>query len=320
LLEHQDYVALRRIAQGAYAATNISGFSIRTNLIPKGKEEILNDLGSLRRKLIAQEDQLKKRGAPLQQLSIPQFRDGIVSATLDYQRMITGRVELIQKVDTEVKFAVEPVDQQLWRVVCFPKANQDIKKIESLFKQLDSGAYEPFIISLEEFQQKQRIQFFDDILDFYSQDDEWRFVEVTGITIRQDKDDDFVLLEADELETDDGESNEAEDADLLSISQAVLQGQSLRTNSFVKKCESQGFYFLAMTLSLESKKNTELIKVTIRFKLSPKMFEVILTGMSERTAMGDTPTSFTYDRQQGILKGFWVNCHRIWQDANRQEI
>jgi hypothetical protein len=36
-----------------------------------------------------------------------------------------------------------------------------------------------------------------------------------------------------------------------------------------------------MTMLLENKKSAEAIQVMIRFKLSPKMFEVILTGMSE---------------------------------------
>jgi hypothetical protein len=128
LLEHQDYNELRRIAQGANAATNISGFSIRTKLIPKTISDIADDLSKLRSKLISQEEMLKKKGVPLQRLQMPQLLPDSIKTKFEYQRTILGRVELIQKVDTEVEFKVEPVGHQEWRVVCFPQANQDIRK------------------------------------------------------------------------------------------------------------------------------------------------------------------------------------------------
>jgi hypothetical protein len=73
-----------------------------------------------------------------------------------------------------------------------------------------------------------------------------------------------------------------------------------------------------MTISLENKKTNELIQITIRFKLSPKMFEVILASMAEKNPMGDIPTSFSYERQQEILKEFWNTCHLIWDNLYKQ--
>lgn len=319
LLEHNDYVTLRSIAQGSGAATNISGFILQTTVMPKTLEDICEDLVFLRNRLISQEAELIKKGSPKQRLNMPQIHDGKLLAKFEYQRTILGRVELIQRVDTEVECVVEPVDHQLWRVVCFPQANQDVKKLESIFKKLDGGSYAPLIISLSGFTQKQRIQFFDDILDYYSANSEWRFLEVTEISMRQDTGNDYLLLDSeDEIETVDFDVEEADETDLLSITQAVLQGQRLRTNSFVKKCEHQGFYFPSMTLSLDNRQTSEQIQITIRFKLSPKMFEVILANMSDKTEIGDIPTSFSYERQQAILREFWLTSHNIWQDINQQ--
>jgi hypothetical protein len=73
-----------------------------------------------------------------------------------------------------------------------------------------------------------------------------------------------------------------------------------------------------MTLALDNRNSPESIQVNIKFKLSPKMFEVVLAGMSEKSDLGEIPTSFDYRRQQEILKDFWITCHSIWQDIYQQ--
>jgi hypothetical protein len=318
LLEHQDYIRLRQLAQRGSNATNISGFSLRPTLMPRSLEEISEDLVAFRTKLVNQQEQPRRQGAPLQRLHMPELRDGIISARFEYQRLIPGRVELIQKVDTEVDFVVEPVDNQLWRVICYPEDNQDVKKIETLFTKLGDRSYEPFIISLEPFSRKQRIQFFDTVLDYYTQSSEWRCTQVTEISIRREPGEEVFISLGEEIEGEIEIAEQATQSDLLSITQAVLEGKHLRTNSFVRDCESQGFYFPSMRLFLENRKSPELIEVTIRFKLSPKIFEVILTSMRERKDIGELDATFSYKRQQEILKDFWINCHRIWQEIYSQ--
>lgn len=321
--EHQDYVAMRRLAQGAEAATSISGFTIRDRLWPvKDMDELLDDIVALRDQLIGQESTLIKKGAPLQKLAMPEVKNGIIVLHFEYQRMIPGRIELMQQIDTEVGFVIEPVGQGQWRVVCYPQANQDVKTVEVLFKKLADGAFEPFAISLERFTQQQRIEFFDSLIDRYRSHDEWRVEQVTEITLRQPSSSEKDLFIVDEESDEsleflgDDELQEASQDDLLSITQAVLQGKHLRTNSFVQKCEQLGFYFLSMTLELSNRKTSELIQVTVRFKLSPKMFEVVLAAMAERTEMGDSSVAFSGNRQQEILKEFWDASHEIWQRIN----
>jgi hypothetical protein len=318
LFEHQDYLVLRRIAQGGSTAANISGFTLQATRIPIEIDRLKDDLVSLRDTLIQQEQQLTEKGVPTKTLGMPQIKNEFITLRFEYQRLIPGRVELMQRVDTQVDITLEPITSTQWRVVCFPQANQDVKRVEQLFAKLRDGAYQPFTISLESFSQRQRIEFFDDLLEHYKSHKEWRFQQVTGITVKQvtpEERDRFTVEEEDleSYDTDDGDFEEASQNDLLSINQAILQGRHLRTNSFVKKCENQGFYFPSMTLLLENQKTPELIEVTIRFKLSPKMFEVVLTSMGEKTEMGETVASFTSERQQEILKEFWNASHVIWQ-------
>jgi hypothetical protein len=323
LFEHQDYLIFRRLAQGASSATNISGFSLRSKLVPISQEDLIADLNELREQLIQQEQELIRKGAPALKVSSPQIVQNRLQLKFEYQRVIPGRVELMQRVDTEVILTVEPISTNNWRVICFPQANQDVKRVEKLFQKMAKGSYEPTTISLEQFTRQQRIQFFDDILDYYSSHDEWRFEQVTEITVRQDvspkneylfgengvfEEDVFLLVDEEE------NYSEAQSGDLRSITQAILQGENLRTNSFVKRCESQGFYFPSMTLKLENRKSLEIVEVNIRFKLSPHMFEVVLTNMNEKSDVGEMAANFTEQRQQEILKEFWDTSHLIWEN------
>lgn len=322
LFAHQDYLVMRKLAQGAEAATSISGFSVRCNTWPQPVlERMIEDLVALRKRLFEQEDALTRQGAPLQKLSQPELLDGAVHLRFEYQRVIPGRVELMEKVDTSVAFGVERVTDALCRVVCYPQANQDVKTVQKLFSKLGSGNYEPYTISLDGFTQEQRIQFFDDLLTEYRTNPEWRLRQVTELTIRQPGvtstdpilviDDEAFLPEVVDRGDDEVESVGVDD--LLSITQAALQGRNLRSNSFVVECEKRGFYFLSMTLELQNVKNAELIQVRVRFKLSPQLFEVVLVSMAEQGDLGEMPASFTSERQHVILRFVWLKAHDIWQ-------
>jgi hypothetical protein len=278
------------------------------------------DLIEFRNQLISQESELIRRGATTQRLSPPQLEDGKIKMKFEYQRLIPGRVELMERVDTEIEILIEPTTDAQWQIVCYPQANQDIKIIESLFTKLGKKSYTPFTISLENFRQQQKIQFFDTVLNTYSIHSEWRFLEVTEITVKQPTSDEsnFLLLndenDSNLLEEGNESDREATKNDLSSINQAILQGKNLRTNSFIKDCEKQGFYFPSMTLRLDNKNTSEVISVEICFKLSPKMFEIILVDMANRTELGECPAVFSENRQQEILKNFWITCHTIWRD------
>lgn len=319
LLDHQSYLSLRNIAIGAEGKTSISGFNLRHKLFETDKDVLYNDLVQLRSSINQQRDQLLKDGAPIPKLDMPKIlNDKTLEVHFEYQRAIPGRVELIQKVESEVDFVLNKIGSTQWQVVCYPRANQDVKTIQTLFKQMAKRSYEVYTISLEPFSQQKRILFFDTLLQIYSKDKEWIFEEVTAITIRRPTKDHSaeILLQDEDFDGDKIIEDDIESVDrkyVESITQAILQGSNLRTNRFVKDCESEGFYFLAMTLKLANSSTAEVIEIMIRFKLSPQMFEVILMNMLERDDMGERPTVFKEPRQQQILQDFWNTAHLVWR-------
>jgi hypothetical protein len=320
LFDHQDYVQLRRIALGSEASASISGFTLRHRLHDVDAQRLISDIIRLRADIADKIESLARRGEPIPKLDMPvQHSPSFLGIHFEYERVIPGRVELIQRVQSQVDLTLESIGDTQWRIVCYPQANQDVKRIQKLLKRMAGGEYDAYTISLEPLSRGERIQFFDDLLQHYSRDKEWVFEQVTGIIIRRpttDLGDDILELEEEDSELLDFDSDrEIEELDreyVQSITQAILEGKHLRTNKFVQDCEVQGFYFLAMTIELSNKQTPELVQIRIRFKLSPQMFEVVLADMAERDEMGDRPATFPDDRQREILKEFWNTSHEIW--------
>jgi hypothetical protein len=337
LLSHKDYMKIRGFSQGFSLDSNISGFTLESERVALTQEIIKDDLISLKEKIQSKDEKLNAQGGSFQSLRHPVISGESLSSVFKYERIIPGRIELIKRVESSVKFTIERIDNRRWRLICFPKANKDVQMLENLFLQNKGKLYKPYKISLDDFDQEQKIRFFDDILDYYNSNSQWRLHEVTGITIRRN------LSENDSTETDDIWQEESEDvvegdisvensdlrvpsrADLISINQAILEGNHLRNNSFVKDCENQGFYFTSMTLALQNLCSPEFIRITIRFKLSPKLFEVILNDSTinneleyEEDATELMINRFTQQRKKEILKEVWELSHEIWECIKRE--
>jgi len=319
LFGHQDYMELRRIALGGEASTSISGFNLRHKLHSVNVETLTSDIVRLRGSIASQSESFNRRGEPIPRLGMPTRGDsGLLNIHFEYERVIPGRVELMQRVESQVDLVLESIGDTQWRVVCYPQANQDVKRIQELFEQMARGGYEAYTISLEPFSREERIRFFDDLLQHYSRDGEWILEQVTEITIRRPTADtgDDLRLDGEDSESagfiNDQEIEEVDREYVRSITQAILQGRNLRTNKFVQDCEKQGFYFLAMTLELSNRQTPEVVQVMIRFKLSPQMFEVILRTMAERDEKGERAVTVPYHRQREILRECWDTSHKVW--------
>ena len=323
LLDHQSYLDLRYYAQGGGERTSISGFNIRDWSTPlKSLQDIYADIMRLRRNLAEQKQNTPGRKSSVVEIRPPEIiRDSIVSR-LSYQRIMPGKVELLARSEETVDFAISRIRDDSWRVICLPKFNQDVDTLQKLIQHADKVAFEIYIISLDGFPVDQRIAFFDQLLDYYTiNSPEWRLRQVCGIVVRQSNEksgDDLFDIDSsvtlDEAMNDDQSVKSVDKSDLRSISQAALEGKNLRTNSFVKDCERVGFYFSSMSLELENKSTAEVVQIQIRFKLSPKIFEVVLLYTGISTEMGEEEVQFTPEREQEFLTESWIISHQIWHE------
>jgi len=168
LFDHQSYVLMRTLAQGGSVATNISGFTLKASTVQINSDVLMHDIDAIRERLIKDSENSSKKGVVSRELDKPFFEDGLktIKTNFKYQRLIPGRVELMHRVDTNVEITIEEVDDLEWRVICYPEANQDVAKVEELFSI--GSLYVPYRISLDNFTRTQKINFFDEILIYYS--------------------------------------------------------------------------------------------------------------------------------------------------------
>lgn len=324
-LDHQSYLDLRYYAQGGGARTSISGFNIRDWSTPhRTVRDIYEDVLRIRNALAEQKQASGTKKAPALDLRHPEIEGDSVRSEFSYQRVVPGKVELLARSNETVGFRISQIREGAWRVICFPKFNQDVETLEKLLKRAGKDAYEIYTIALDRFPVSQRIAFFDKLLEYYTMTStEWSLRQVCGIVVRQsgkESDDGLFDIESDlsfdDVMNDEQSAKVAEPSDLRSITQAALEGENLRTNSFVKSCEKVGFYFSSMSLELGNKQTAEVAQVQVRFKLSPKMFEVIMLYTGIATEMGDESVRFTPERENEILTEAWIVSHQIWHEIS----
>lgn len=330
LLDHNSCLMLRYYAQGGVGKTSVSGFNVRDlSNPPKTAMQIREDIMRFRMQLVEQGRKNTRRTSAIE-IKAPEIIEGSIITRYTYKRIVPGKIALLAQSDETVDFSIVPIVEGIWRVLCLPKFNQDVETLQKLFGKINKYAYEVYTISLDKFPVKQRIAFFDRLLEYYSvplPEVQWRLRQVRGIVVKQSDKSRLVeeIFEIDSevslsdlLDSDDESEKKVKASDLKSITRAALEGENLRHNSFVQECESAGFYFSSMTLELENKDTPEVIQAQIRFKELPKMFEVILQKAMTVTEIGEQEVRPLPKREQDILEEFWRVSHEIWHDIDSE--
>lgn len=162
--------------------------------------------------------------------------------TLIYRRKLPGKNKLLSEEKRHIKINVRKRDAKTVSIdIRHASAFDSQKAIELLSKIANSTDDSDMILShvnLDLLVTKNKVAFFDRLAatDF----GDWRLSTVTGITVKKSS-----------LQTDDEEGTEiTEDVDatgaLAGISQAVINGQGLRANSFIQGSLDQGYVITAM--------------------------------------------------------------------------
>jgi hypothetical protein len=112
-------------------------------------------------------------------------------------------------------------------------------------------------ISLEMLSTKNKVEFFDRIAAYPFT--LWQLKTITGITVKQgaldEEEDDDIVVEDDESSST-----------LTGISQAVLNGNGLRSNEFVQESIDKGYYIAAMRYRYEHRMDMTEFAVVLSFK------------------------------------------------------
>jgi hypothetical protein len=249
-----------------------------------------------------------------QSLTAPRLVDkekNIYKASIEYRKIKPGRIAFLQDETTSFDFYMEDKGNGIWQIEIDSNRSTDSKELQELLnKGLQSD------VELEELEQDyltddKSVNFFDELVGS-GMSSSWKISDIKHLTLRKGND----LKETDEENT-----KEADEEQLIGISQAVLEGKGLRENSFVKQSVHSGYRFTAMTYEFQNVGTPEVLTLKAEFKGRPKVFEVSIVSASENfdISLSRRPAQFSTDENRLIRSEFWNNARAIYNKLRAPE-
>ena len=175
-----------------------------------------------------------------------------------YMRKLPGRNKLLEEERRYIRLNVRKVSDTEVVVDVRQQSAIDSRNAVGFIEKIakaDEGIKIKHI-NLELLSNKNKVEFFDRITAY--QFKLWQLKTITGITVKQGlsgEDDEDVVVEENESSST-----------LTGISQAILNGNGLRSNEFVQKSIEKGYYITAMKYRYEHRMDITEFAVILSFK------------------------------------------------------
>lgn len=210
------------------------------------------------------------RGSRYSKLGINRLDEEQLLLQLKYAVERPGRIEFISKQykNTDVVISKMPNGKALLDVR--QASSSEMKELNRILDNTlkkDTSVYARHM-SLENLTNENRVAFFDEFLKNKFQG--WRFDTVTKVALKK--------YEENSGEDDDSDEEEnVSQADLQGITSAILNGTSIRDNSFVQQCLNNNFYITTMGYKFESLEDCLEVVVEINFKYNDMKIDICKT-------------------------------------------
>ncbi len=264
--EHDDLELIRSVALGVHEKTTLSGFWVQSD---DEKYDLVYELNKYVNEVV--DENLKMKLGVITGNDTEGYKGSV-----HYQQNQPGKQLFLQGTPRDFDFYIKKMGDRDWEVIVDGERSNDTKVMQKwLTKRLprESGVV---TIDQDQLTTKQTVIFFDELRD-KGVSKEWRFLQVKRIALKRES-----------TETEDEDEQVIEQSSVLTgISQAILEGSDLRSNSFVKQCEEGGYRFTAMNYEYEHRKNPFLMEVRAEFKGRPKVFEIALEDHWRRTGLDE---------------------------------
>ncbi len=293
--ENADLEKLRNEAYHKTTNHALSGFVVKS---PKQEFDLKNVYQNLF------EGSMQKYGQKLTAARLVDPEKKIFKASFEYRKIKPGRIEFLQDETTSFDFYMEDKGGGIWQVEIDSNRSTDSKELQALLEIGLQGDVE-----LEELEQdlltsEKSINFFDALVNA-GMSSAWKISDIKHLTLK---------MGADNREEGQDEFKEADEEQLVGISQAVLEGKGLRENSFVKQSVKSGYRFNAMTYEFQNVNTPDILVLKAEFKGRPKVFEVSIVSASENfnVSFSRRPAELTPHDNRLIRSEFWNNAKLIY--------
>jgi len=291
----------------------------------KESEEFRESLESMNGKVLDHSDNTK--------VNIEVLDENKMNVYIQYEEQRPGLIELLETTTKNIVVNVDSSDK-VCNVNYTLNSASDYKKVKDLLNyiQLDNS-YNFKELLLSELETKNRTNLFADFFQYNFK--EWEITKITQIKIK--KDSNYRAEQVDQVNEQVSEqvaASVAEPSDvqtdneimeeviLEGINSALLSGENLIENSFIKKVLTQGFYFSMSCIRFDNKNNANFIDFVIDFKSRPERLEtkIIESGEYSSDANGDileTRRIFNEDIQSQIINEFNDILCKIFMDYSQ---
>lgn len=298
--DNDDIEEIRDVAYKTSRTQTLSGFSVKL-------EDGAGLVESIRTALINNEFDEHISVGPLVKSNNTENEEFICEVS--YISKKPGRIEFLQEESRSFSLVVRKTNDKEFQVLTVGNKATDDSICKRIVKKSISRRGKIVSLDVDELTTRQTICFFDELANDGIQN-EWNLLEVCQLVLKKGDDDDD-----DELEM-------ASSQELIGINQAVLDGDNLRNNSFVKQTETNGYRFISMTYRFAHTVKPCIIDIKAEFKMRPKVFviDIIqyyeLEGPNVDREVREMEPSFKYE----VKDKLW-NCSRqIFKEVKKKQL
>ena len=231
---------------------------------------------------------------------------------LYYIRKLPGRNKLIETEKRFLRMNFRKISKQKVVVDIRQQSSIDSKNALKFIDKISESENLLNIkhINLELLSSKNKVEFFDRIAEYKFE--MWQLKTITGLTVKQgviedeeDEDETFLIEENDETST------------LSGISQAVLNGNGLRSNEFVQESIKKGYYISAMRYRYEHKMDTTEFAIVLSFKNQDLRVDIDKTYLEDEGRMYVQP--FAKTEQNEIIVNFQNIAYQVFEELLKEQ-
>lgn len=295
-----EYTQLEQIRRNALQLNSnnvLYGFRIETD---DAQFDLTDKIDKYRGQVVDEQNQMKVKALTEQRNNDDVRFHGVI----EYLQQKPGRIQFLQGTERAFNYYVKKIDTSQWEVLVDCSRSNDGRLMEDWLKRELPRHSNIVKVEQETLTTKQTIQFFDN-LGSEGAGLSWRLTQVKRIVLRKDNDN---------SNEDSEEMVETSESVLSGITQAILEGNELRDNSFVKQCEEGGYRFTAMTYEYEDTVHPYVKEIRAEFKQRPKVFEISLHNFSKRVGVNDQLAKHILNDEDRIalLSQFWGRAKNVF--------
>jgi len=231
---------------------------------------------------------------------------------LCYTRKLPGRNKLLEYEKRFLRMNFRKISEQKVVVDIRQQSSIDSKNALKFIEKISESENLLNIkhINLELLSSKNKVEFFDRIAEYRFK--MWQLKTITGLTVKQgvieedeDEDGTFLIEENDETST------------LSGISQAVLNGNGLRSNEFVQESIKKGYYISAMRYRYEHKMDTTEFAIVLSFKKQDLRVDIDKTYMEDKGRIYVQPLAKS--EQNDIIVNFQNIAYQVFEELLEEQ-